>query len=95
MLVLVVLLGLLLVGAASHSAKGDDPNQPGCVGACDGENDDGKRACDPIQQCQPKADEQREHDAARDRPNQRTGDGPWAQTSTTWKSLTAPSTVPE
>jgi hypothetical protein len=92
-------LRLLSLGtAASDGAEHDHTNQPAGVRAGDGKDDDRDDARDAVHQEQPESDEPGEDEgtsnATNHGTNQSGGGDPGLQTSITWRSLTAPATVP-
>src|SRR5450759_422933 len=90
---------LLFLGpGAANGAEDDHADKPARICSGDGEDDDRDHAVDPAGQQQTECEERSEHHGSHDSTGKRPGkdrDRDSApQTSITWKSSTAPSTVP-
>src|SRR5207248_10003221 len=87
------------VVSATDRSEDDHAEQPPRVGAGDDQHDQRDRVADAARQQAPEAHEgaedERAGDAARGGTDQRRGRQACPQTSTTWRSLTAPVMVPE
>src|SRR5258706_8247668 len=89
---------LFLGAAAANGAEHDHADQPARVSPGDPEDDDRDRAVDTAGKQEAEREQSSEDSRTRDstgqRADQRRGCDPFLQTSITWKSATAPSTVP-
>src|SRR5260370_13743552 len=80
---------------APDRSENDHAHQPRRIGAGDGEHDHRDRAGNPARQQQAQADEAHQHDGAGDDTDGSSSYVRGLQTSTTCRSVTASSTVPE